>query len=291
MSTNQSCFFLPGDCEDLGYRNIRDLPHHEQSRTFVESLWSQYHTYADRHFLEDAKAHFTERYWEMYLGVALLNHGLQLIRFGNEGPEFYFVHNHRKIWVEAVAPGPGTTSDRVPEIRYGDVSRVPTEKILLRFTNALDEKRRKYLTALSKGIIHQSDLYLLAMNSRRIPHAPFGNTMPFFVQALLPFGNLAVVIDTNTGEISDTFFQSRESVIKASGAPVSTKAFLDSQFGFVSAVLHSAVDCVNHPQLLGGDFSVLHNPLASHSLDRTMFHWCEQMFYREGGLEKTPGST
>jgi hypothetical protein len=291
MSMNQSCFFLSGDCEDLGYRNIRDLPHHEQSRAFVESLWSQYNTYADRHFLEDAKAHFTERYWEMYLGVALLNHGLQLIRLGNEGPEFYFVHNDRKIWVEAVAPGPGTTSERVPEVQYGEVSLVPTDKILLRFTNALSEKRQKYLTALSKGIIHQDDLYLLAMNSRRIPHASIGNTMPFFVQALLPFGNLAVVIDKNTGNITDTFYQPRESVIKESGAPVSTKAFLGSQFGFVSAVLHSAVDCVNRPQLLGGDFSILHNPSASHPIDRTIFHWCEQMFYREGVLEKTPGSS
>lgn len=291
MATNQSCFFRPGDCEDLSYKYIRDLPHHEQSREFVESLWSLYHTFADRHFLEDARAHFLERYWEMYLGVALLNRGLQLVRSGNEGPEFYFVHNHRKIWVEAVAPGPGTTSERVSEIQYGEVSLVPTEKILLRFTNAIVEKRQKYLTALSRGIIRPSDLYLLAINSRRIPHAPLGNTMPFFVQALLPFGNLAVVIDKNTGKISDTFYQSRESVIKESGAPVSTKAFLEPQFGFVSAVLHSAVDCVNRPKLLGGDFSVLHNPLASHSLNRIIFRWCEQMFYREGVIEKTPGSS
>ena len=139
---------------------------------------------------------------------------------------------------------------------------MPTEKILLRFTNALDEKRNKYIKALQKKIIEPNDLYLLAINSRGIPHAPYGNTMPFFVQAFLPFGNLACDVDTKTGKIVETFYQYRENVVKTSGAAVSTTAFLNPEFSFVSAVLHSAVDCVNHPDILGDDFSILHNPTA-----------------------------
>jgi hypothetical protein len=96
-------------------------------------------------------------------------------------------------------------------------------------------------------------------------------------------------MDTKTGEIVDTFYQYRENVVKVSGAAVSTTAFLNPEFSFVSAVLHSAVDCVNHPDILGEDFIILHNRTASCPLDPSAFHWCEQMSYRDGRLERKPG--
>ena len=191
MSSEQS-FFLPGDCEDPAYRNVRDNHARADQGEFIDSLWFRYRDLADPHFREDARNHFLERFWEMYLAVTLRERGFQLTRIGDKGPEFYFLHNGRKVWVEAVAPRPGEGKDRVPDYPYGQVYTVPTEKILLRFTNALDEKRNKYIKALKDKIIEPIDIYLLAINSRSIPHAPFGNTMPFFVQAFLPFGNLAV---------------------------------------------------------------------------------------------------
>jgi hypothetical protein len=76
--------------------------------------------------------------------------------------------------------------------------QVPTEKILLRFANAVITKRERYHAALKAGIVSPDDGYLLAINSRRIPHAPYGNTLPFYVQALLPFGNLTLVLNRST---------------------------------------------------------------------------------------------
>ena len=294
VSTDRS-FFIPGDCQDRAYRNVRDnllttnellYPGQPEPRLFIESLWDRYRDLADTHFREDARNHFLERFWEMYLAVTLRERGFQLTRVGDEGPEFYFLHNGRKVWVEAVAPRPGEGVDRVPEICYGKVQEVPTEKIPLRFTNVLGEKRKKYIKVLQEKIIEPNDLYLLAINSRGIPHAPYGNTMPFFVQAFLPFGNLACDVDTKTGKIVETFYQYRENVVKTSGAAVSTTAFLNPEFSFVSAVLHSAVDCVNHPDILGDDFSILHNPTASRPLDGSAFNWCEQILYQDGRLER-----
>jgi hypothetical protein len=290
-ASNKQSFFLPGDCKDRGYRNVRDNPYRPEWRTFVDELWSRYLDLGleDPHFREDARNHFLERFWEMYLAVTLCERGFKLKRVRDEGPEFYFEYNTRKVWVEAVAPGPGEGKDRVPEISYGEVYKVPTEKILLRFTNALAEKRNKYCKARKKGIIAPDDLYLLAINSRGIPHAPFGNTMPFFVQAFLPFGNLTALIDTKTKEVVETFYQKRENVIKANEAPVSTTAFLNPEFSFVSAVVHSGVDCANHPANLGEDFIILHNPTAVHTLDTTIFHWAaHQIFYHDDHLEFMP---
>jgi|SRR6267142_1351863 len=278
-------FFSSEQGEDLAYINVRDLPHLAEAREFVESLWTRYRGYHDPHFLEDARNHFIERLWEMYLAVTLLERGFQLIRYGTEGPEFYFLHDGRKVWTEAVAPGPGRGRDRVAREPIGQAFTVPTEAILLRFTNALAEKRGRYLAARQKGIIDDSDLYVLAVNSRRIPHAPFGNTLPFFVQAYLPIGDLSLMMDRATGKLGNPFYKYRDAVSKASGAAVRTDSFLDPNFSFVSAILHSAVDCVNRPNALGGEFAVLHNPNAVHPLDPAVFSWCKQFFHRGEFLE------
>jgi hypothetical protein len=284
-------FFLSGDCEDPGYKSARDLPRLQWIRDFVNSLWEQYEPYADSHFLKDAQNHFLQRFWEMYLAIALLKRGFQIQRMGDEGPEFFVEFDGHRVWLEAIASGPGTGNDKVPESRMWldpwVVEEPPTEKIILRFTNALDEKRKKYLQAVEKGIIQPSDRYLLAINSRGIPHACYyGGAVPYFIQAFLPFGHPTLTIDIETREAVDAYFQRREAVPKVSGATVSTKAFLEAQSACVSAILYSSVDCGYRPEALGGDFEVLHNPTAQHPLDRSMFAWCRQFFWRNGELEQ-----
>lgn len=277
-------FFIQGEGLDLGYLNVRDSTHHEDTRHFVDSLWAKYKPLADVHFREDAKNHFLERFWEMYVAVTFMERGLKPVPVGGEGPEFYFEILHRRIFVEAVAPGPGTGLDQVPGPQYGVATKTPTEKILLRFTHALVEKRKKYLEALRKNIVRCDDGYLLAINSRGIHHGAGGNTMPYFVQAFLPFGPLAVALDPKTGKIVDSFHQYRDAVSKQSGQNISTKPFLDSEFQFVSAVLHSRVDCVNCPNELGADFCILHNHNADHEIDPLAFPWSKQLILRDDAL-------
>ena len=288
--SDHSDFFLPGDAKDSRYKDFRD---HQETRAWVEALWSRFWPYAESNFRTKAKNHFHPQFWEMYLGVALLERGFQLQRVPKKsgGPDFYFIHGNRKIWVEAVAPEAGTGTDHVPEIPCGTVQVVrepDIEKILLRFTNVFDTKRNQYVNAVSNSVIENDDLYILAINSHMIPNAAFVGPLPLFVRALLPFGAPTLVIDKQTGEITDGFYQCRESIAKAGGETVPTMAFLDPQFAFVSAVLHSAVPWVNCPTVLDADFVVLHNPLASNPLDPGVFPWYKQMYYRNGMLETVP---
>lgn len=269
-------FFLNSKGAYLGYKNVRDLPHHDKARKFISYLWNIYKPFADPHFREDAKNHFLQRFWEMYLTVTLIEHGYEIHRTGHEGPEFYIEQNNKRIWVEAIAPGPGEGADQVPEPKLGVASEVPIEKILLRFTHALAEKRKKCQEALNKQIMLPDDAYLLAINCRAIPHAPYGNTMPYYIQAFLLFGPYTVSIDTNTGDIVDSFYRYREAVPKLNRTNIPTTAFLDAEFGCISAVLNSSVDCVNRPEILGGDFSILHNPRANQRIDQSILNWCKQ---------------
>jgi hypothetical protein len=282
-------FFIDGPCLDLAYQNTRDHPPCAEDKRFVEQLWGRFYGLADSHFREDARHHFLQRFWEMYLAVTLFDRGVDLHRHGDEGPEFYASVGGRRIWFEAIAPGPGDGPDRVPQLVFGApiATDVPTEQILLRFTHALAEKKRLYDTALVKGIISPDDSYVLAINSRGIRHAPESNTLPFFIQAFLPFGPLTVLIDTKTGKLTESFYAYRPNVSKISGSSVSTRTFLDDEASFCSAVLHSSVDCANHPAQLGGDFSVLHNPNAQRPIDAVIFHWCEQFTFRDEHLHRS----
>lgn len=277
-------FFIRGDATDLGYTNVRDHERHADTREFISHLWNVYEQYADPHFREDARNHFLQRFWEMYLTVTLLERGHEIYRIGEEGPEFYIQQKDRRIWVEAVAPGPGEGKDRVTEAVSGVAEKVPTEKILLRYTHALAEKRNKYEEARKKEIISPNDSYLLAINCRSIPHAPFGDVLPYFIQAYLPFGPYAVSIDRETGDIVESFHQYREAVTKLNGSNIPTTAFLDTEYGCISAVLNSSVDCVNKPTILGEDFSVLHNPSAINAIDIGILSWCDQKSLNDNEL-------
>ena len=280
-------FFIDGEASDLAYVTIRDDPRGIGCKAFVESLWTRFCTHADSHFREDARNHFHQRFWEMYLGVTLLDRGIMISKHGEDGPEFFAKIHGQRVWFEAVAPSGGTGPDQVPDLVPSQARRVPVDQILLRFTSALAEKKKQYLAAIAKGVIAPEDPYVLAINSRGIPSAPYGNTMPYFLQALLPIGPLAVGINRDPLEVTDSFYQYRPHVTKASGAEVSTRTFLDQDAAFCSAVIHSAVDCANHPPNLGGDFSVLHNPNAAHPITESAFPWCTQFSVHNDELHRS----
>jgi type I restriction enzyme S subunit len=94
--------------------------------------------------------------------------------------------------------------------------------------------------------------------------------------ACLPFGHLEVVIDRNSLGVVDQYSQYRDQVIKLSGKPVSTDSLLNPNYSGVSGVLHSAVDPMNRPAIMGEDFWFLHNPKAAQPIDLSVFSWCRQ---------------
>ena len=277
-------FFRPG--ADLGssYEALRVETHHETARGYIEALWLRYEYFADSHFLTDAQSHFHERFWEMYLACALMDRGLDLKPSGGVGPDYYFTSDRRKIWIEAVAPGPGSGADRAPEITPGVVSTIEHDLIVLRLTGAVRDKKILMEAARDKGIIAPTDYVLLGINHKGIPKAFMGSTIPFIAKAVLSFGHLSVAIDRETREIVDSHYTYNPSVGKQSGKTVSTEAFLDPAYSIVSGIISSGVDCVNYPNSMGEDFLLLHNPTAANPLDTGTLRWCRQAQYKESQL-------
>lgn len=281
-------FFYPGEDCCPSYRNVRDLPHCQPYRDLVEDLWSRYQPSQDPNFLTDARHHFQQRFWEMYLFVTLQDRGMNPQKGQALGPDFFLEVEGRRFWVEAIAPDAGNGEDRVPDmwdIPPGEVvvGDVPKREILLRYTHALAAKRDKWLGWVARGVVALNDGYLVAIDGRGCNDFHDG-VIPLYIEAFLPFGPLTLLINRNTGKAEDRYFQHSDTIHKQNKAPVSTAPLLDASYAPVSAVLHSLVDCGNHPEALGGDFALLHNPLATVPLPDSAFSWCLQQHFDQDHL-------
>jgi len=100
-----------------GFRNLKEADEASPSgeiRLGLEKLWQRFEPYADNEFIKEFGRHNEERFWEMYLGVQLLNGRKALCRRDklpkarrDEGPDFCIRKGRRRIWIEVIAPGPG----------------------------------------------------------------------------------------------------------------------------------------------------------------------------------------
>lgn len=297
MSKNET-FFSSGMDLDPDYMAIRDssLPQLNSCKLFVECLWQEYKPYCDTNFLSDARNHFHQRFWEMYLCVTMLKRGSTIEKAGSEGPEFSITINGRRFWLEAIAPEAGTTDDRVPELVMGQANSVHTGKMLMRYTAALKEKLNKYQESRKKGIIAEGDGYIIAISGSKIPSARFGKylNVPFIAQALLGIGELTIAINPQTGTKVGEYYGRRDEVRNKNDAPISTRPFLDPAYNGISAIIHSTADVARYACdgiIWGEDFEVLHNPLATACLPFDALNWCKYLYVGDGELktvERTP---
>ncbi len=282
-------FFSATSQCDTAYGNVRDKSELREYKCYVEFLWRAYAPYADRHFLSDAITHFQERFWEMYLGVSFLANGHCIDRGGNEGPEFSVLAAPKKVWIEAIAPSAGEGMDAVPQPNYDAIvaQRAPVDEVILRLRHAIEEKKKKYVSYVQKGIIAPDDIYIIGINSKRIRTIIPEPEIPCIIKSVYPFGNLAVAIDKNTLQIVETRHEHRDKIQKKSGNNVSTSIFLDSDYAGISAVLYSSVNCANKPPTFGGDFVLVHNSVAANKLDIGAFRFGREYWIENDELKFT----
>lgn len=279
-------FFSDGATSDLEYESL-NLPINEDSqrcRDFVESLWKDYSKLADKNFLSDSKNHFHQRFWEMYLSVTFMRRGYELIKSPDESPDVCIQLNGKKLWIEAVAPGPGTGLDKIPTPKFGKANWVPTDQVTLRYLQVLDAKFQKYQTYVKKRIVSPSDIFVIAINCNKVPHAYFGSTVPYHVQALLPIGPPNVTFNIATDSIVETGYSFKDSVVKNSGAKVDKKAFADPKYSGISAVMnaiHEVAGYTFNKENFGIDFDFLHNPLSENPLDIDVVPWAKNRFIKD----------
>lgn len=257
---------------DEEFRILRDDPRFERERLFLQKLWERYDNSkcSDKNFPVKITQKFHQRFWEMYLTYTLIEAGRNpLPKVQEKGPDICVEEQDTLIWVEAIASERGEKGkpDSVPQLEIGIPAKIPEANIIFRFTNAFDEKFKKYKNYLSDDTIVSTDAYIIAINGGQIPYSSIADDgIPRIVKTVFAIGDYTKTVNIDTLETIDGGIQNRSNLLKRSGSPVFTKFFLDENHKGVSGLLFSNISILNRPEKLGNDVILIHNPLATNRI-------------------------
>jgi hypothetical protein len=239
---------------DETYLVLRDDTHETivKAREFVEGLWQRFEPHADTNFRDEFKLHCQDRFWEMYLTVSLAEWATKsgyTMTCPKPGPDIRIQMPKQTVWVEAVSASPGQSGSANEVMRPPPrtVYTPPLNLMIARITNAVDEKRNKLTKYIANSIVGPSDTFLIAVNTGALPvsYRYMTGHCPLALRAMLPVGDLVLILDQETKRVVGQELKYNSSVAKLSGAAVSTEAFLNDEYRGVSAVLHSDADFAN----------------------------------------------
>lgn len=237
-----------------GYRDDGWLP---EFRARADSLLLEYLPICpDSDFLSKAQDDPLAMYWQMYLSVHLLRSGYKLEKSSPDAPDIC-IRGDRDVWIEctALTPGHPMKPDSVPTPRLESGKPVarsaPEREILLRITNAVSEKAVQTKNRIAKGIINSDDIVVLAVCGGKLGMDAFGGLNNYAERAMFGLGNLELVIDRASHEITQQQISAEPFVLKAPQATtgrrvaVSTAEFLGDNLSFISALLWAPMFDVN----------------------------------------------
>jgi len=249
---------------DKNYLALRDNPKFSEYRNYCENLWKRFAPYADPDFPLEFSKQLQPRFWELYLGCSLLDLGFSIIpKSSSKGPDFHIVLDGRNIWIEAIAPNNGEGPDAVPDIyEHSGFDPMPEDKIILRFTNAITEKKKKLDAYIRSGIVSSNDIFVIALNGGGINMLMFDGPMPTVIKSVYPVGDEVVTVDVVSRKVISDKYKLRFEIIKDSRKAVSTRAFINPEYINITGILYSNVSLGTLPSKLGDDFLFIHNSIA-----------------------------
>ena len=217
----------------------------------------------DPHFGQELDRDAHARLWEMMLAKILKSEGQEIISAAH-GPDFVIERDGKRIFIEAICPGPGDEGNpnSVPPIVYGApiAQDVPVPQIVLRIRSALEDKKRKYKEYIEQGIVSSDDCCVIAVSSSKLsPRAKLWP--PIILRATHGLGNPYVVFSRGEGAVEEGIQECR-SLPKVDGQEIDMTFFLSSGNSLISAVLYSDCSFFSLGFDLFGESMLIHNPNA-----------------------------
>jgi hypothetical protein len=222
----------------------------------IEEMWVQYEPYSDPDFsrIIRIKGEFLPRCWEMYVACSLLEQGLCLERKNtDEGPDITLLKDGTRIHIECRSMKRG---DNLPPITEG-IFDLPLDQMILRFSNAMDDKMIAYEKYLKLGLIKENEQYIVAVSYGEVGQYPDG-TPPVAIRHLYGVGDHTISFPIDGGE---TTFGNRTQgpISKKSGKLVHSGFFATERAKGISGVIYSPNHIYNHPTRWGADFVFVPN--------------------------------
>lgn len=281
-----TAFFRQTPATDAAYVELRDgqRAHIQEARDFIEHMWSLCGDFLDADLRRRAATNFTSAFWELYLAFALHVNGIQLVprtqrQPARSGPDLLI--REPRIWIEAVAPGPGQGADRVPDLLdKPGVHTVPDEELQLRLRTAIDYKHKQLLAHERKNWVRPDEPAIVAVGGAGLGLLFGEREVPRIVRVAFPIGWEQLHLDA-AGQVVGRSHQYSPAIRKQSGEEVSTDLFVTPAYGRISALLYSTSDALNRPSHPGADFILVLNPHATAPITWRSFHFMHE-FHADG---------
>jgi hypothetical protein len=262
----------------IAYTNLRNATSGFvlDAREHCEDLWRDYASLtADANFLSDFPRRFHERWFEMYLAVALQRAGLAVECPTPPAPDLLLRIHGRRVWIEATCATGGAPGrpDSVPEPHYANVAagetvvatRTPIDAITLRIRNSLHSKELAFREYIARGVVSAGDITTVAINVHAVPYAR-ADMEDLMRRALYGLGHLAASLNRETLDVISSGYVPRSAIPKvATGAPVGVDPFVSGAMPHISAVLGSREDAANRPPRLGDGLALFPNLTAANA--------------------------
>ncbi|PYK11263.1 MAG: hypothetical protein DME65_07760 [Verrucomicrobia bacterium] len=289
-------FFLPGPAVDPQYLAVRDgeRDYVQEARRFIDDMWSHCGEFLDSDLREKARDNFSGAFWELYLTFAFFANGVHLVPRkrrspSKSGPDLLI--SEPRIWIEAVAPGPGVGADKVPDLMgtQGAYS-VPDEQLKLRLRNAIEEKHDRLVAYEARKWVRPDEPVIVAVGGAGLGLLHGEREVPRIVRVAFPIGFEQIHIDVTTHQVVGRSHQYSPSIRKQSGEEVSTDLFVTPAYRRISALLYSPSDALNRPAFPGVDLVLVLNPHAAAPITPGSFHFMheyraegDRVHYRQAG--------
>ena len=288
-------------------------------RNFIEDMWRDYYPRVrteERAFRGDLKEQPHARLWEMYLAVALEKCGFDLADKTRKGPDIQICDP--TVWVEAVGSTDGDKGNKsaqpvsgIPEILpSGSMwGGPPEDQIILRCLASIKEKKNKlcgyddrkgkhHQGYIEKGIVNDTDPYVIALNTYKTSFAQFDhqhtpNHLPMIVKTVFGYGETVLLQLYPTDGLSAPISSDRFDYIyrpHVKGTEVLTDIFFQEEYSEISALIVSKVGfwTWHHgiPSSLSENFILVHNPLARNRLPNGWLKSGHEIWIEQGQLHK-----
>jgi hypothetical protein len=279
---------------DRGYENVRNghSATERRLRADLDAMWAIYEPYADPDFRDGFARDPDARFWEMFLGVQLLDAGKELLpsaerRRRGGRPDICVLENGRRIWIEAIAPDVGEAGpDQVvgpKPINAGGraLNLAPTRQAQLRITSALWTKSQVITTYLNDGVIDADDVRIVAIGGGRFGIYASEDPLPLVLSAVFPIGDFYVTLDRQSDEITRQGFHPSFEIERRGGA-IPRTAFIDERFSHISGLIWSRVgigNCLRAQRPI----TLVHNPLATIEPPQGWRSWDREFVAKQQG--------
>lgn len=285
-------FEIDGANLDRGYTNLREgkFAAEREIRDELESMWRVYEPYADPDFRQGFAHDPDGRFWEMYIGFALIRAGKTLLltadrqRAGGQ-PDICVLDGQRRIWIEAIAPGRGNAGpDQVrgprPINEGGGFEPAPIRQAQLRTTSALLKKSLIIERYLQEGVIAHEDVRLIAIGGGRFGIHVAEGALPLIMSAVFPIGAEYVTINRENGQVIDQGFEA-SLAIERQGSAIPRTAFICEQFSHISGVIWSRIS-IGNMSLPQRPMTFVHNPFALIPMPQSWGVWDREFVTTKG---------